>query len=82
MHDQRSSTVAEGEDQVDAAILGLLLHPDAQRPWAEDEVAREVGDPLAVTDGLARLFGAGLVHRLEGFVFATRAAVRGEQLAH
>jgi hypothetical protein len=80
MHNQRSSTVAEDDDRIDFAILHLLLGDDVQRPWAVDEVAREIGDPLAVTDALARLYGAGLVHRLEGFVFATRPALRSGQL--
>lgn len=78
MHDQRSP--AEADDQNDAAVLSLLLDLDAQRPWSIDEVAREIGDSLAVTDSLARLHGAGLVHRLGGFVFATRAAQRGTEL--
>lgn len=69
------------EARTDAAILSLLLDADAQRPWAEEEVAREVGEPLAVTDSLARLSAAGLVHRLEGFVFASRAALRAAELA-
>jgi hypothetical protein len=78
MHDQRSS--AEAEDSIDQAILALLLD-DQARPWSDDEVAREVGDRIDVTDSLARLYGAGLVHRLEGFVFATRPALRGAQIA-
>ena len=79
MHDQRSP--AEEAAQTDHTILSLLLRDDAQRPWTEDEVAREIGDPLATTDGLSRLYGAGLIHRVEGFVFATRPAVRAAQLA-
>ena len=76
MHDQRSP--AELEAQTDHAILSVLLGGGL---WAVEEVAREIGDPLATTDGLARLYGAGLVHRVEGFVFATRPAVRAEQLS-
>lgn len=84
MHDQRSSTVAESEDRFDSAILGLLLRDDAQRPWAEDEIAREIGGPegrIHVLDSLRRLYGAGLIHTFEGFVWATRAAVRSARLA-
>jgi hypothetical protein len=81
MHDQRSPDVAADEARIDSAILALLLDDDAQRPWSVDEVAREIGDPLATSDAVARLYGAGLVHRLEGFVFATRPALRAARLA-
>ncbi len=76
MHDQPNLD----PDQADAAILGLLLEPDSQRPWSDDEIAREIGDRLTVTDGLARLAGAGLVHRLNSFVWASRAALHGDAL--
>jgi hypothetical protein len=77
MHDQR--TPAEREDSTDSAILGLLL--DSPTPWATGEVARELGDDVDATDGIARLVGAGLVHRLDRYVWATRAASRGQRLA-
>jgi hypothetical protein len=32
------------------------------------------------SDNLNRLYGLGLIHRLAGFVWATKAAVRAEQL--
>jgi hypothetical protein len=44
------------------------------------EVSRELGDPEDAADGLRRLMGAGLVHRLHDFVFATRAALRADQI--
>lgn len=75
MHDQ--PTPAEQDDQIDSAIMVLLI--DSPVPVATYEVAREVGD-VEATDGLARLVRAGLVHRLDGFVFATRAALRGRRL--
>ena len=78
MRDQRNS-VAEDEERVDAAVLALLLGTD--RLWSVEEVNREIGDPIEAADSLARLYGAGLIHRLEGFVFATRAAVQGAWLA-
>lgn len=69
------------QDKCDHAVLDLLLHGDAAGPWAEEELVREIGDRLAVHDAVARLYGAGLVHRLaENFVFASRAAVRASQL--
>jgi predicted transcriptional regulator len=76
MHDQRSSA----PEQVDSAILGLLLEPGAQRPWSVEEVAREIGDEVATADALARLAGAGLLHRLNSFVWASRAALLAERL--
>ena len=76
MHDQRT----HDPEQVDAAILGLLVDPEASRPWSVDEVAREIGDKVETTDSLARLVGAGLVHRLSSFVWASRAALHAERL--
>lgn len=67
------------EEGIDLAVLTLLLDGHAGL-WSVDEVAREIGDPLA-GDSLARLYGAGLVHRCGEFVFATRAAVRVAQIA-
>lgn len=78
MRDQRSP-LAEGEDRVDVAVLGLLL--DTDRPWSVEEVSREIGDPVEATDSLAQLYGAGLFHRLQDFVFPTRAAERAARLA-
>jgi hypothetical protein len=67
-------------DQIDMAVLSMLLSEASCGPWAVEEVAREIGDPVATTDGLARLHGAGLVHRCGEFVFASRAAVRLAQI--
>jgi hypothetical protein len=72
---------AEREAHTDAVILEALLDRDGQRPWAVDEVARLLNDPLDASDGLGRLVRAGLIHRLDGFVFASRAALRAEQIA-
>ena len=66
---------------MDAAVLALLLDDDAQRPWSEAEVCREAGDDLGARDALDRLHAAGLVHRLDGFVFATRPALRADRLS-
>jgi len=67
-------------DQADAAILGLLLEPDSQRPWSVDEISSEIGDEIMTTDGLARLAAAGLVHRFKDFAWASRAALQGDAL--
>ena len=71
----------EREVHIDGVILTVLLASDAQRPWSEEEVAREIEDPIAAADGLKRLARGGLVHRLNGFVFASRAAQVAEEIA-
>jgi hypothetical protein len=71
-------TPAERENTTDGTILLVLLHQPAAGPWAVDEIERELGrNP---TDGLDRLHGAGLVHRHAGFVWASQAAVRADEL--
>jgi len=82
MREHDPNPLARDDDKFDQAILDLLLHEHSSGPWAMDELVREVGDRLAVDDALARLYGAGLIHRLDqGFVFPTRAALRADQLA-
>jgi hypothetical protein len=67
------------DDQIDGAVLALLTTNDGQRPWSEDEIARELKmDP---SDSLNRLYGSGLIHRLHGFVWASRAALLAGQIA-
>jgi predicted transcriptional regulator len=80
VHIERSLAPSEADDHNDAKILGLLVDPDNQRPWSTDELIREVGDRIVVTDSLARLTAAGLIHRCREFVCATRAAVRAAAL--
>lgn len=81
MHDESTHPLLLPDDVTDGTIMAMLLADDAQRPWAQDEIAREVGDAVATTDSLRRLDGCGLIHRLDGFVFATRAALASDQLA-
>jgi hypothetical protein len=57
----------------------MLVDRDAQRPWSEDEIEREVGG--GARDCLNILHGAGLVHRLGGFVWASRAALVADEIA-
>jgi hypothetical protein len=63
-----------------AAVLGLLTDAEVQRPWSVAELEREIGDRVRTADALTRLYAAGLVHRFDEFVFATRAAVRAGEL--
>ena len=79
MHSQSKRPPALDDDAADSAVLGLLLQGLAL--WAVEEVARQVGDETTTTDALARLYGSGLVHRIDRFVFATRAAVEHDRIA-
>jgi len=67
--------------QVEGAILGLLLNFEAGSIWAVDELVRQLSAPrVEVIDGLTSLEAAGLIHRLDDFVFATRAASSFDRL--
>lgn len=80
MHDQ--GTAPFPPDAVtDGEILTTLLVSEPLLPWSVAEIVREIGCEVVVTDSLNRLHGGGLIHRLEGFVFPTRAAVCSHQLA-
>ena len=76
MHGER--TPAQEEAREDRTILVLLL--DRERPWpcSVAELTRELDHDPA--DGLARLHGAGLIHRRGEFVWPSRAAVRADEL--
>jgi len=63
----------------DHVILNLLVC-EASYPWTIDECVREHGSHVAAEDALARLHAAGLVHRLQDFVWPTRAAMRVNEL--
>jgi hypothetical protein len=69
------------DDVVDRGILGLLLNSEGPGLWLTEELALEVGDQLATVDSLTRLYAAGLIHRCQDFVFATRAAIQFDALA-
>ena len=78
---QPSRTPAEEEVYDDWAILELLIYPDEQRPLSVDELIRERGSAVAAIDAISRLQRAGLIHRTtDDFVFATRAAIRFQQI--
>lgn len=67
---------AEQDDIIDRAILELLLDSDEPGLWSPEELELQIGDQLATTDSLKRLHTASLIHRCDGFVFASRAAVQ------
>lgn len=76
MTEQR--TPAEQDHMIDSSILDMLMSSDSQRPWSVDEVERQIGKEAI--DGLNRLYGAGLIHRLDGFVWPSRAAITAQDL--
>jgi hypothetical protein len=73
MQDKAISSLEEQDSAIDKAVMELLLI-EHRGLWAVEEVVREIGDPIDVKDSLARLHGVGLIHRLGGFVLASRAA--------
>jgi hypothetical protein len=79
MQDEDTPSIIEQDASTDSAVLGLLMLETSHRPWAVDELAREMGSN--VTDSLNRLYGGGLIQRLEGFVWASHAAVYAEEIA-
>jgi hypothetical protein len=63
------------------ALLGLLLDEPTTH-FSRAELVREMGWwPGRVDDALGELDRAGLVHRSNGFAFASRAAVRARELS-
>jgi hypothetical protein len=79
------------EDSFDEALLGLLTH-DHTGLWSIDELSRALTSSAQTAasgevethdteDAIERLFAVGLIHRVGGFVFATRAAHTAQRLA-
>ena len=81
MHDQDTRSIAEQYDAVERNVLYLLTDPESGQPlWSVEDIERELEtqDPLVPVRGLLR---AGLIHQTtDGFVFATRAAIRMVQI--
>jgi hypothetical protein len=94
MHSQpnpSACSVGSAEDSVDEALLGLLTH-DHTGLWSIGELSRSLTSSAQAAasgevetcdteDAIERLFAAGLIHRVGGFVFATRAAHTAQHLA-
>lgn len=76
MHTQRNQGESAEFARIDRAALGLLVRPEHQRPWAVVEIVRALGCLGDVEAGLERLHRVGLVHRWNGMVSASHAAVR------
>lgn len=81
MNENSIETVVE-DTQIDSGIMSIL-HGAYPALLSEDEIIRETGEPeFAIADALRRLASAGLVHRTDRFVFATRAAYHAGRLEY
>jgi hypothetical protein len=69
-------------DELKRDILYLITEPGDNQPlWSVEDIGRAMDQPLDAADAISELRRAGLVHRTsDGFVFATRAAVRHIQM--
>jgi hypothetical protein len=79
MQDQPNETVEEQGRRTEQTILTLVLS-GGQSIWSVEELVSEIGRRLDAVDSVAALQAAGLVHRCQDFVFATRAALRFDEL--
>jgi hypothetical protein len=59
---------------IERDILYLLTDPTQQTLWSAEELGRELENPNDVADALLSLDRAGLIHRIDNYVFATRQA--------
>jgi hypothetical protein len=81
MDRQGSCAVVDRPSCSEAAVLSVLLNSDGGCVWAVEELVRELSTAsVDVLDALSSLQGAGLIHRVDDFVFATRAARRFDRL--
>jgi len=67
------------EEELDNTVVSFLLD-GRPWPWSFEEIARELGDKADAEDAVARLTGAGLVHRIGDFAFPTRSLRRASEL--
>jgi len=73
--------LAAESDRAELSVLEALTGASRERLWSIEEVALEVGNRVRAEDALAALHRAGLIHRTsDGFVSATRAAIRAAEL--
>jgi hypothetical protein len=77
----RGADVTLADDDVERVVLSLLLESKTDGPWSVSELVLEIGGELRTKDAIRRLCAAGLVHRCEEFLWATRPATRFHQLA-
>jgi hypothetical protein len=69
------------EEREDLDVLAILLNSrEHSGLWSIEELHRARQDPIGTADALNRLARAGLIHRLDHFIFPTRAAARFYQI--
>jgi hypothetical protein len=67
--------------RAERAVYKLLAERDEQRPWSLHELGLTIGDPADAADAVRHLRGVGLIHELDGFVWASRAALAADAMA-
>jgi hypothetical protein len=70
----------EAERHTDNTVLGLMFNDASSWAWSVEEIARELANPAKARDAVSRLIADGLLHRIDDFVFPTRAARRGAEI--
>jgi hypothetical protein len=81
MHTHRTPERLKEHALLDRAVLNLMLDSERQRPWAEDEIARELNVPGDVRESLRRLRACKLIHRWNDLAVAAHAAVRYHEIS-
>jgi hypothetical protein len=65
--------------RIDSEILIFLTDTNEQRPRSIEGIVRAYPARQDALAGLSRLHSTGLIHRIDGFVFATRSVLhRGD----
>jgi len=79
---QRTHTdPALASDLLERDVIYLLTDPEGQHHWSVQEVGSAIESQGDAADALRALARAGLIHRdNDDFVFATRAAIRFQEL--
>ena len=75
---REEETPGERIDRREKLVLAMMLEDPF--PWTVEEIGRALNNHGYASDSVAKLAGAGLVHRLDGFVFPTRAARRADEI--
>jgi hypothetical protein len=80
--DQDSFKEFRGEI-IERAVLGKLIDPNNQRPWASEDIARGYADISKdddIAEALDSLRSAGLIYRVDDCYIASRAAIHAYKL--
>jgi len=77
---ERSCRPHLSEEQRDGAVLAMLICDSSCPVWSMEEIMRTLGDRTDAIDAVNRLAAAGLLHRIDQFVFPTLAARRADEL--